>query len=95
MILTEVKLKRAIQSCRNKIKHHYEHTNHKKSNAIKNELTKIEALKKQIPKKPILDTIYLSGLEWFRCPRCNHNNIEKNDNFCHNCGQALEWSDEG
>ena len=53
----------------------------------------IEALEKQIPKKPILDTIFPSGVEWYLCPTCNHNNIEKCDCYCHNCGQALDWSD--
>ena len=56
--------------------------------------TAIEALKKQIPKKPILDTIFPSGIEWYLCPTCNHNNIEKSDSYCHVCGQALDWGDE-
>jgi hypothetical protein len=54
----------------------------------------IKALEKQIPKKPILDTIFPSGVKWYLCPACKHNNIEKNDNYCHNCGQALDWSVE-
>lgn len=54
----------------------------------------ISALEKQIPKKPILDTIFPSGVRWYLCPVCKHNNIEKNDNYCHNCGQALDWSEE-
>lgn len=52
------------------------------------------ALEKQIPKKPILDTIFPSGVKWFRCPVCNHNNVENTDSYCHNCGQALEWGEE-
>ena len=56
--------------------------------------TAIEALKKQIPRKPILDVIYPSGIEWYLCPTCNHNNIEKSDSYCHACGQALEWEAE-
>ena len=51
------------------------------------------ALEKQIPKKPILDTISPSGVKWFRCPVCNHNGIEKTGAYCHSCGQALGWSD--
>ena len=50
-------------------------------------------IEKQIPKKAILDTIFPSGIKWFRCPACNHNNIEKSDGYCHSCGQALDWSD--
>lgn len=53
----------------------------------------ILALEKQIPKKPILDTIFPSGVKWFRCPACNHNGIEKSGCYCHSCGQALDWSD--
>lgn len=53
----------------------------------------IEAIKKQIPKKPILETIFPSGVKWWRCPICRHNNIERNNRFCHNCGQALDWGE--
>ena len=51
------------------------------------------ALKKQIPKKPILDTIFPSGVKWFRCPVCNHNDVERTACYCHRCGQALDWGD--
>ena len=53
----------------------------------------ISALEKQIPKKPILDVIFPSGVEWYLCPVCNHNGIEKVGCYCHNCGQALDWGD--
>jgi hypothetical protein len=53
----------------------------------------VEALEKQIAKKPILDTIFPSGVEWYRCPKCKHNGVEKVGCYCHNCGQALDWSD--
>lgn len=59
----------------------------------------IEALKKQMPKKPIP-----KGKYHFSCPLCkNELGIEREDisvydmtppNFCENCGQALDWSDE-
>lgn len=52
----------------------------------------IKALKKQMPKKAILDVIYPNGIEWYLCPACKHNNIEKTDAYCHACGQALDWS---
>lgn len=55
--------------------------------------TAIEALKKQIPRKPILDTIFPSGVKWWTCPVCMQKYIEMNERFCHNCGQALEWGD--
>ena len=54
--------------------------------------TAIEVLKKQIPRKPILDTSFPSGVKWWRCPVCAQNNIETNDRFCYRCGQALDWS---
>ena len=56
-------------------------------------MTLKEAVEKQIPKKPILDTIFPSGVKWYLCAACNHNNIEHCDCYCHNCGQALDWSD--
>lgn len=50
-------------------------------------------IEKQIPKKPILDCIFPSGIKWYLCPACNHNGIEKVGGYCHSCGQALDWSD--
>ena len=58
---------------------------------VLNENNVAEALKKQIPQKAVLDTIYPSGVAWYRCPSCRHNNIEKSDNYCYNCGQKIEW----
>ena len=61
-----------------------------------------EALEKQIPKKPILDTIFPSGIKWFRCPICNQKIVSRLDGewiagrpqkYCDNCGQALDWSE--
>lgn len=59
----------------------------------------VEALEKQIPKKPIP-----KGKYHFSCPLCkNELGIAREDisvydmtppNFCENCGQALDWSDE-
>lgn len=47
-----------------------------------------EALEKQIPKKlTVSEEIYC-------CPRCGENAaILQGDNYCFNCGQALDWSD--
>lgn len=44
----------------------------------------IEALEKQIPKKPILDT----GTGARRCISCNH---IVSGFYCWNCGQHLSW----
>lgn len=49
----------------------------------------IKALKKQIPKKPKRDIT-----EAAPCPVCGFSVIEKIENFCPHCGQALDWRDE-
>ena len=46
----------------------------------------VEALKKQIPKKPK----NREGTTYFYCPCCDSNNIYE---YCGDCGQALDWSD--
>lgn len=48
----------------------------------------INALKKQIPKKPKTDDRYIMYI----CPCCN-DFIKVNHNYCTNCGQKLDWSD--
>ena len=55
----------------------------------------ILALEKQIPKKPIEDGYYD---EPSVCPNCGGNVINQADNdyhfqYCHYCGQALDWGD--
>lgn len=53
----------------------------------------IQALEKQIPKK----VIWKYAFYWACCPNCGYNNfdVEKEEsNFCPDCGQALDWSDE-
>ena len=89
-------IKRAIQSCKNKRKHHYEHTRTKVSNAIRNEDIKIKALEKQIPKHYVLWNGQCS------CPNCKKlfgsysqfkTLIHWEMPYCKYCGQALDWSD--
>lgn len=46
----------------------------------------ISALEKQIPKKPK----NREGTTYFYCPCCDSNNLNE---YCPNCGQALDWSD--
>lgn len=46
----------------------------------------ISALEKQIPKKPI----NRKGTTYFHCPVCEGNRL---NNYCADCGQALDWSD--
>lgn len=55
----------------------------------------IEAIKKQMSKKPIEDGYYDEPAV---CPQCGGNVINMADNdyhfqHCHYCGQALDWSE--
>lgn len=75
-------------------------------NATKEELTEamrmsIQALEKQIPKKPIRHAAW----EDFKCPACGSTEIRPYDTeyreydkdcefeYCSDCGQKLDWSD--
>ena len=49
----------------------------------------IQALEKQIPKKPNTDDRYVMYI----CPCCN-DFVKVSHNYCQNCGQKLDWSDE-
>ena len=59
----------------------------------------ISALEKQIPKKPILDTIFPSGVKWWRCPVCNKIIVGciagRPQKYCDDCGQALDFNSNG
>ena len=65
--------------------------------------TIVSALEKQIPKKPIkyivpAERIKIRNTYWgkdttiYKCPHCN-NYISITNIHCHECGQALDWSD--
>ena len=59
-------------------------------------LVAIEALEKQIPKKPIKsENQVVRYVNTYYCPICNlgitGTNIAK---WCYHCGQAIDWSDE-
>ena len=49
----------------------------------------IQALEKQIPKKPKTDDRYVMHI----CPWCN-DFVKVSHNYCQNCGQKLDWGDE-
>ena len=49
--------------------------------------TAIEALEKQIPKK-------LKDDGWLYCPICGRDVLMDKFDYCPDCGQALDWSDE-
>ena len=54
--------------------------------------TAMQALEKQIPRKPIEKSPWV-----YHCPRCDSRTIEdaiiKKFKFCPDCGQALDWGD--
>lgn len=50
----------------------------------------IKALEKQIPKKPD----FTEDKEFTLCPCCNGNGLADKQEYCDNCGQKLDWSDE-
>lgn len=54
----------------------------------------VEALEKQIPKKPERLKGSLFGKEryYHKCPTCGDPYVD--DNYCPICGQALDWSGE-
>ena len=63
----------------------------------------IQALEKQIPKKPRKTDSYrgvLKRVYAYVCPTCGNVCLEKymnkrqNTMFCWNCGQKIDWSDE-
>lgn len=53
----------------------------------------IEALEKQIPKKPLLVPDGKSKIHTFKCPTCGQA-MYRVRLFCDDCGQAIDWSDE-
>ena len=56
------------------------------TNYLRCKHTAIEALEKQIPKKPKSR----EGTTYSFCPCCDSNNLYE---YCGDCGQALDWSD--
>ena len=53
----------------------------------------VEALEKQIPKKPLYENTY-DDCVVYSCPECKDEKlILSGDNYCATCGQALDWSD--
>ena len=53
----------------------------------------IEALKKQMPKKP-KDSLYLESDDMYvgKCPNCGYG-MNSEMNYCDYCGQALRWEE--
>lgn len=64
--------------------------------------TAIEALEKQLPKKPKENGMYrgiFKKIKAYACPTCGNCCLEEminerqNTDFCWNCGQRLDWSE--
>lgn len=54
----------------------------------------IEALEKQIPKKPIKAKEHIMYSMCYICPNCQKNFSGTGiASYCYHCGQALDWSD--
>ena len=86
-------IKRAIWSCRNKKKSHYENSGCKISNAIRNEETKLKALNRRLPRK-----VRINDDELYCCPNCDStfklfDSCNQRNKCCGNCGQALDWGE--
>ena len=54
--------------------------------------TAINALEKQIPKKPIEKFAFSDDIGAGLCPFCNEG-VNEEMNFCSYCGQALDWKE--
>ena len=57
----------------------------------------IEALEKQIPKKPIIRKTedYFGYVKYILCPSCEKVEFGFNQPcFCERCGQAIDWGEE-
>lgn len=53
----------------------------------------VTALEKQIPKKPVTEKDkVIFGIVCGRCPYCDSAVYSTTNLYCHNCGQALDWS---
>ena len=52
----------------------------------------IEALDKQIPKKPIEKFAFSDDIGAGLCPFCNEG-VNEEMNFCSYCGQAIDWEE--
>ena len=56
----------------------------------------IDALEKQIPKKPIIRKAedYFGNVKHTLCPNCQETEfVFTQPCFCHHCGQAIDWRD--
>lgn len=53
----------------------------------------IEALEKQIPKKPIKSDREIRYCEVWECPNCGFEWSSRVVDYCYKCGQRIDWSE--
>ena len=54
----------------------------------------VDALEKQMPKRPLKKRIVNDGYAWeWVCPNCHIVKVTTEKQFCDDCGQRLDWSD--
>lgn len=90
-------IKRAIESAQNRkyklskdLEHNISDLHRKKANGQREVMqVTIEALEKQIPKKPVKRIV--EKWTYYHCPICEDITLR---DYCGNCGQALDWSEE-
>ena len=75
----------AIELIEKDLKLHSEDLSSKYKNGLR---MAIQALEKQIPKKPKTDDRYVMHI----CPWCN-DFVKVSHNYCQNRGQKLDWGD--
>ena len=63
----------------------------------------VEAMKKQMPMKPVIEQgapSYYGGTSicryYYSCPKCGEEVGRGDDkaNYCHDCGQAIDWTED-
>lgn len=86
------KLKVGINAKREKIKHNKVFCPKQDNSQLEEDIdiyeTAIEALEKQLPKKPVLKRKAYGGI--MVCPICEVSDYGK---YCRVCGQKLDWSE--
>ena len=54
----------------------------------------VDALEKQMPKRPLKKRIVNDGYAWeWVCPNCHIVKVTTEQQFCDDCGQRLDWGD--
>ena len=88
----------ALYELNNAISEHWSKVNEKEIEKAFNTLK--ELVGKTIPKKGEIKRRIGLGLfnnvivKYYICPNCGNEFAEGNHNYCFNCGQALDWSEE-